>query len=128
MISFGKKIRELREEKNLTQPQLAKELGVSNAVISYWENDLNEPKASHIEKIAIFFNVSTDYLIKSTDDFAAVAPLSTVPVLSAEEKVLLQNFRSMRKDLQAYFLEMSETFIQTPNDLIQQEKNKRKNV
>lgn len=63
MDGLGERIRDLRQEKNLTQPQLAKELGVSNAVISYWENDINEPKATYIKRIAEFFDVSPCYLL-----------------------------------------------------------------
>ena len=43
--------------------ELAKELGVSNGMISNWENDVNEPGLSHIKNIAIFFDVSADYIV-----------------------------------------------------------------
>ncbi len=69
MESLGEKIRYLRLEHNYTQPQLAKIIGVSNAVISFWENDLNEPKASYIKALAICFHVSADYLLGLEDDF-----------------------------------------------------------
>jgi len=108
MNSFGKKLRELREEQNLTQPQLAKELGVSNAVISYWENDLNEPKASHIEKLANFFNVSTDYLIKPTETLEYITVFPTAPDLSEIDQNLLTLFHSMTHAQQVRFLAYGE--------------------
>ena len=63
MDMLGKRIKELRIEKGLTQPELAKLLGVSNGIISIWENDINEPKASYIKKLSEVFQVSADFLL-----------------------------------------------------------------
>ena len=63
MSTFGEKIKELRKTRGLTQPELAKELGVSNGMISNWENDVNEPGLSHIKNISIFFDVSADFIV-----------------------------------------------------------------
>ena len=63
MQTLGQKIRELREEKGWTQPQLASFVGVSNGDISFWENDVNEPTASHIVKLCEAFEISADYLL-----------------------------------------------------------------
>ena len=60
---FSKRLHELRKDANLTQHSLAVEIGVSQKAIDFWEKDINEPKASHIIKLASFFNVSTDYLL-----------------------------------------------------------------
>ena len=61
--TIGSIIKELRKEKGLTQPELANLLGVSKGIISLWENDINEPKASYIKKMAAVFNVSADYIL-----------------------------------------------------------------
>ena len=63
MSTFGEKIKELRKMRGLTQPELAKELKVSNGMISNWENNVNEPGLSHIKNIAIFFDVSADFIV-----------------------------------------------------------------
>ncbi len=68
MKGLGERIKYLRMEENLTQPQLAKAIGVSNAVISFWENNLNEPKASYVLALAKCFNVTTDYLLGIDDE------------------------------------------------------------
>ncbi len=60
-------ILELRTEAGLSQKNLAKEIGVSQKAIDYWERNINEPKASYIVKLAEFFNVSTDYLLGVSD-------------------------------------------------------------
>ncbi len=63
MDIFAQRLRELRQEKGLSMKQLAKEIGTTDAAISNWENEINEPKISYLKSIAIFFSVSTDYLL-----------------------------------------------------------------
>lgn len=60
--SFKTNLRNLRIEKGITQPDLAKDLHVSNAIISYWETGKREPTLSALIAIANYFNVSLDYL------------------------------------------------------------------
>lgn len=68
MDTLGARIRALRLGLGITQPQLAEMVGVSKAVISFWENDVNEPKASYIKILAKCLNVSTDYLLGLESD------------------------------------------------------------
>ncbi|MBP3630061.1 MAG: helix-turn-helix transcriptional regulator [Clostridia bacterium] len=42
---------------------LAKAVGVDKRAIIFWEQQVNEPKASYIVGLAKYFNVSTDYLL-----------------------------------------------------------------
>lgn len=56
------KIAELRKVQGLSQRQLAKEVGTSQANLSRWEQGLNEPSIIECWKIADFFCVSLDYL------------------------------------------------------------------
>ncbi len=67
MKVFGKKLLELRKEKNISQAKLAKALGVSFAVVCYWETDRSEPTAINIVKIAKYFNTTSDYLLGLED-------------------------------------------------------------
>lgn len=60
---FCERLKELRIENNLSQKDLAKRIDVSDGTICFWENGTNEPKLSYIKKLAIFFDVTTDYLI-----------------------------------------------------------------
>lgn len=63
MKIFAERLRDLRLEKGLSMKELAKELNITDATISYWENDVNEPKITYLKSIALYFNVSTDYLL-----------------------------------------------------------------
>ena len=67
MKIFAQRLRELRQDKRLSMKQLAKELNTTDAAISNWENEINEPKISYLVSIAQFFNVSADYLLGLED-------------------------------------------------------------
>ena len=60
MDMIGNRINELRKERGLSQHALAKQIGVSQKAIDYWERNVNEPKASYIILLA-------DYLLCRTD-------------------------------------------------------------
>ncbi len=66
-MKINDNIFELRTALGISQSKLAKEIGVSQKAIDYWERNINEPKASYIIKLAQFFNVSTDYLLGVSD-------------------------------------------------------------
>lgn len=56
------KIAELRQENNLSQRQLSKLIGTSQANLSRWEQGLVVPSITECWKIADYFGVSIDYL------------------------------------------------------------------
>ncbi len=62
METFGEKLRYLRQEKNIGQIQLAKDIDVGKSTISLWEQDKCEPTLSKLIAISKYFNVSIDYL------------------------------------------------------------------
>ena len=59
-MQLGEKIKELRQEKGLSQAQLANIIGVSQKAIDYWERNVNEPKASYIVALVKFFEITYD--------------------------------------------------------------------
>lgn len=65
---FGKRLRELRIENNLTQRQLADKIGVDFRTVSFWETGRFEPNLEQIVKLCAFFSVSADYLLGIKDE------------------------------------------------------------
>lgn len=63
MVEFGKRLRSLRLQNNLSQKQLAAQIGVQNSIISFYEVGERSPSLDVIMKLASVFHVSTDYLI-----------------------------------------------------------------
>lgn len=62
-MSFGEKVRLLRESRELNQTQLAAEVQMTQRKISYIENDKYEPSLADIVALCQFFCVSADYLV-----------------------------------------------------------------
>ena len=64
-MDLGKKIIEMRKNKNLSQEQLAEILNVSRQTISNWENGRFYPDIDALVKISKCFNISLDDLLAS---------------------------------------------------------------
>ena len=62
-MDFKERLKELRSEKNISQQNLAKAIGVTQKAIDFWEKGINEPKATYIISLAKYFKVTTDYLL-----------------------------------------------------------------
>lgn len=57
------RIKQLREGKNLTQAELAKQLGITRSSVNAWEMGISVPSTQYIVELAAMFRVSTDYLL-----------------------------------------------------------------
>ena len=63
----GNRIKNLREEKNMKQEDLAKILSISSSAVGMYERDEREPNDEITLKLAEYFGVSTDYLLGKSD-------------------------------------------------------------
>ncbi len=61
---FGKRLKECRIEKGLSQQKLGETLGFCNQTISFWENGSREPDLDTLLKIAKFFEISIEELLE----------------------------------------------------------------
>lgn len=68
MSLFNDRLKELRNERSLTQEQLANKLDIPSATIRRLEVSNSIPRRDRLVLLANFFNVSTDYLLGETDD------------------------------------------------------------
>ncbi len=57
------KIKILRENKGITQAELARKLGVTRSGVNAWEMGISVPSTQYIAELSIFFGVSVDYLL-----------------------------------------------------------------
>lgn len=60
---FADILKQLRNQKGVTQEELAKAIYVTNSAISQYEANVSRPNLESLERIAKFFNVSIDYLL-----------------------------------------------------------------
>ena len=68
-ILLGSRLKELREEKGLTQKEVAAQLGLHSVTYLHYEKDQREPPLTVLMQMALFFDVSTDYLLGLTDEY-----------------------------------------------------------
>lgn len=66
-MNFSEKLLTLRKANNLTQEQLAEKLDVSRQSISKWESGQATPELEKIVVMSALFDVTTDYLLKSSE-------------------------------------------------------------
>lgn len=88
-MTFGERLRYLREEKELRQQDVAEQIHVSLRMLSYYESDKHFPRdANMIITLARFFNVSLDYLFGLTDvkNYEVTKKLNTEFLSLPEEK------------------------------------------
>lgn len=64
---FGQRIRELRQQKDLTMKELGKFFDLAESTISGYENEARKPDIYLLQKLADFFNVSVDYILGRSD-------------------------------------------------------------
>jgi len=64
----GKRIKELRQDKKLSQEQLGKEINISQDMISLWETGKLLPTTEYVILLAKFFNESSDYILGLSDN------------------------------------------------------------
>lgn len=67
-MSPKNRLRELREEKNLTQSEFSKLINVSQVAYSYYEIGKRAIPLDILIKIAQFYNTSIDYILFQTDE------------------------------------------------------------
>ncbi|MPM38850.1 hypothetical protein SDC9_85480 [bioreactor metagenome] len=63
MVTFGERLKYLRQEKNLTLYKAANLLGTTSSTLCHYENDLRSPNCEFLKICADFFHVSSDYLL-----------------------------------------------------------------
>ena len=62
------RLKELREDRDLLQKDLAKYLNMSQTGYSQYETETNDIPTSILKKLALFYNTSIDYLLYETDE------------------------------------------------------------
>lgn len=76
---IAERIKFLREQKGLTQTELAKKLGITRSSVNAWEMGISVPSTQYIVELANIFSVSTDYLL-------GVMKTSTIDTSGLNEK------------------------------------------
>ena len=87
MSTFGKKLRECREAKGLSQKELAKLLNTSYSVIGKYERGEMQPSIEAAKKIAKLIDTTVGYLLSETDQENILKDPEMLKRLSEIEKM-----------------------------------------
>jgi transcriptional regulator with XRE-family HTH domain len=67
-VTFGERLKQLREEHNLTQKALADKLQIVKSTINKYEKNTRKPEFEILVKMADILDTTTDYLLGRTDN------------------------------------------------------------
>lgn len=93
-MSIGKRIKQLRQQKGITQEVLASHLNLSFQAISKWENDAASPDISLLPQLSVYFGITIDDLFEMTKD----AHLERIENMFDYERELSQQDEQYAKD------------------------------
>jgi transcriptional regulator with XRE-family HTH domain len=113
--SVGERIATLREEKGVTQLEMAKTLGVLRQVITHWENGTRDIKSKDMIALADYLGVSCDKLLRNVD----AGHLNVHAQLRLEDR----SIESLQKLVKAEVRDASahESVLEAMNDIISSE-------
>lgn len=78
-MNFGEKLKQLRAERNLTQPQLAQAIGIEQSYLSKLENDKSVPSADIFQAILKAFSIDVATFLEGVDEKQVYRDLRQVP-------------------------------------------------
>lgn len=97
MFTFGKRLKETRESKNVSAEVLGEAIGVNKTTIHRYEKgDFKSIKQDRLEAIANFLNVDSDYLIGKSDEKISV---ETVVSLHKKKNIDINDILRLTTDL-----------------------------
>lgn len=100
-MKFGEILKELLEQHNLSQKQLAESLAMSPSALSNYIQGIREPDYNTLIRIANYFDVTTDFLLDHPYESK----------FSHSEELLIHIFRSLTDDQKEFYLEQGKIFI-----------------
>lgn len=104
MAEFGRRLKELRDSKRMSQEELAKALHVSRSRIGMYEQGQREPDFEMQEAIADYFNVNLDYLVRRHG--SGMEPFDYETNIGPDEALMIEMMNSMdqnaKDDLMRY--------------------------
>lgn len=89
-MGIGKRIKEAREQANLTQEELANLIGVTSSAITNYEKETSHPKEPILYALIDALNVSPNYLFQD-----CVSTINKSPVLSSEALKIARSYEAL---------------------------------
>lgn len=104
---MNNRIRELREEKRMTQIRLSIELEVSQEAVSAYENGKHYPSVATLIKLSDIFHSSCDYILGLSD----IRYIAKTSKIQDDEYILLEKWRSLDETRKASLLAYADGLL-----------------
>jgi transcriptional regulator with XRE-family HTH domain len=115
MLEVGKKIKELRQSKKLTQKSLAETLNVTPQAISKWERNESNPDIQTLLKLSDYFNVTVDEILgkrnKTFFDSLFFRMKGSKPMGNVNDKITEQLFEKQNERKKVVIFDIVFSFI-----------------
>ena len=112
-MTFGERLKQLMDDRNITQRQISKELNIAVTTLNGYANDYREPDFLTLSLLANYFNVSADYLLG----------ISTVPIMSDiagnhDAQRLLYFYQCLSPEMKSLLIEQAKLLLKfdSPQD------------
>jgi len=99
-MNFGEKLKQLRQQRELSQPDLADAAQIEQSYLSKLENDRSLPSPDVLKRLMVALNVTMEVLLDGIDDEEARLKLSSIPQVGAH----LQNAATIQIERQRRWL------------------------
>ncbi len=108
-MDFSVRLKDLLEEKNLTQKQLAFDLHIASSTVNGYLKEYREPDFGMLIRLVQYFDVTSDYLLGLSEE-KKPAPSS----LDAAEARLIHLYRSLLPERQEMLIEQANFYRSLP--------------
>lgn len=116
MYDFGSLLKELREEKGLTQARLAEKIKRTKTVISKYENNTQSPTLETLIDLAVIFNVSLDYLAGISEKSA----VSLEGLSDKQKQIIICLSQTFRSEKNPNIKGLTDSQLHLLNDILKQ--------
>ena len=125
IMDWSNSIKQLREKMQLSQEELAKELGVSFASVNRYENGRFEPTIKvkrKIKTLLVEYNVMNNYnkdisLMISKEECELLRDLLKTEILETENSIEIENDLGSKKELEDYLKHIKNIFVELTKKL-----------
>lgn len=86
-MNFADRLKELRQEKGISQAKLAEEIFVSRSAVAKWENGLGLPSDESLKVLANYFEISEEVLLQNKENEQVI--ISKNQTIEDQQKIII---------------------------------------
>lgn len=111
MTTIGERIVFLRDEREISQKELAEKLNITAATLSRYENNIYEPKVEILKDMCKILETTSDFLLGFTQSFQ-IPDTSNSPKITPMEYRIIKYYRKLNSTNRTRILERMETLYE----------------